>query len=153
MKFPRKNFSHLKGFRVGFTHFTTLFYQPDVADLESMYNRFAAGTMKLNAEGGDLLLPMMWKKEWEDEDNAKDQDKEKEDDEEGGSDNRYDEGQVQQSDDDTSNDTTSPRHLRSWGKNDEEVDENWDKLTQKLGVIVVQVLCHSCSHCLYQAQD
>jgi hypothetical protein len=132
VKFPRKKFLHLKGFRVGFTHFTTLFYQPDAADLEYMYNRFAAGTMKLNAEGGDLLLPMMWKKEWED-------------DEEGGS----DKGWVQQSDDNMSNDTISPRHLRTWGKNDKEVDENWDKLMQKLGVIVVQVLCHSCSHCLY----
>src|SRR5579862_4417218 len=65
--FPRDKFMHLKGFKIGFTHFFTLFDPPDGRTLLDMFNRHAAGTLRPCSEGGDLVIPIMWKKIWEDE--------------------------------------------------------------------------------------
>ncbi|CAG8672268.1 5376_t:CDS:10, partial [Ambispora gerdemannii] len=57
--FPREKFSQLKGFRIGFTHFFTLFHEPDEETIQEMYNRNAAAAFKMGAEGGDLIVPMI----------------------------------------------------------------------------------------------
>jgi hypothetical protein len=57
-EFPRGKCSQLEGFRVGFTHFVTLYHTPDKETLENMFKRNAAVSLRLNAVGGDLLIPV-----------------------------------------------------------------------------------------------
>ena len=52
-------FSHLKDFKVGFTHFIALTYQPNEATFMNVWSRRGAIVLKINQEGSDLVIPIV----------------------------------------------------------------------------------------------
>lgn len=55
-------FSHLKDFKVGFTHFIALTYQPNEATFMNVWSRRGAVVLKVNQEGSDLVVPIVCEK-------------------------------------------------------------------------------------------
>jgi hypothetical protein len=57
--FPKDKFSHLEGFKIGFTHFIMLDYMPNEQIFLEVYKRRAAIVCQRNQEGVDLVIPIV----------------------------------------------------------------------------------------------
>lgn len=57
--FPREKCSQLDGFRIGFSHFISLTYEPDRETCEEIWNRRGAIVFKRNQKGADLAIPII----------------------------------------------------------------------------------------------
>ncbi|CAG8525013.1 6015_t:CDS:10 [Ambispora gerdemannii] len=59
VNFPREKFSQLEGFRIGFSHFISLNYEPDKETWEGIWSQRGAIFFKHNQKDADLAIPII----------------------------------------------------------------------------------------------
>jgi len=59
VNFPREKCSQLEGFKIGFSHFISLTYEPDMETCKGIWSRRGAIVFKHNQKGADLAIPII----------------------------------------------------------------------------------------------